>query len=603
MNLRTLNCGLAVVFAMAGLAQARVTNLNTMAGYDTIQAAVTAATINGQIIEVYGGTYPENVDITRTLVLRAHAGDTVVVSPTSGKAFYTWRSGVRIEGFEITGPGITHGVHIDAASSCEVVNNYIHDLVTNAVVYGIFLGSAKAGTKVIGNRIVNVKYPTGGAGGHAYGIGADSGTGHIIASNLVSGLGTWGFGISLAHNSQVYDNEITDFQGSYSVGIYSAGSIYCTNSLVSGNYIHSDADGPTASRGIWMDYEAGTDCIFHNNRITGFSDSGAISSYSRPGGTRSSLRKVYSHNIVDTRSASHSCAFNFSIIDSKTNDATVSDNLVLVRNNSASSWALSTSTGGTATTSIRCSNNVFLAAYAVAKLVINDAPGNTYDANFYASNTYVAAAAPYTTGGSVPATDANARGGYWAYAAVPSNTPSTVVVNNADTNKLGYKTQLTYNTAAGRQNVKDDWGAAFVHVTANWRGTNGAPAKTVNLGYTLRFLHRFRDGEVLTTVQLAYSNGTQYGPNGADAASADLYRWNVRNYASPYWELAVLGNVTNAYFPSNDVRRIDGPPDSVLGHYGVETAKNTVWANINYLGELGVFALPAPQPGTVLVIR
>ena len=120
-------CCIIALFASAALA--RVTNLTTAVGYDAIQAALDDASAN-DIIEAYEGTYNEVLtnDVSG-VVLRAHAGDQVVVSPTSTEtAILMQANDTVVQGFEITGSGIMIGIQMKCSDRMKAIDNYIHDI-------------------------------------------------------------------------------------------------------------------------------------------------------------------------------------------------------------------------------------------------------------------------------------------------------------------------------------------------------------------------------------------------------------------------------------------------------------------------------------------
>ena len=96
----------------------------------TIQGAIYNAT-DGDIILVYPGTYEENVDVNKELIITAESGDpasTVVkTADSNGHVFYVTADNVDISGFNIVGTteSFNSGIYLRGVEGCTIANNII----------------------------------------------------------------------------------------------------------------------------------------------------------------------------------------------------------------------------------------------------------------------------------------------------------------------------------------------------------------------------------------------------------------------------------------------------------------------------------------------
>ena len=116
----------------------------------SIQAAIDTANL-GDIIEVNSGTYHENVDIVKTLVLRG-IGDPVIDAGDRGSAITLSADGIAIEGLILTGSSASHaGINVTNASRDNLING---NTVTGNRGDGIDLW-ASVNNSISGNKICN----------------------------------------------------------------------------------------------------------------------------------------------------------------------------------------------------------------------------------------------------------------------------------------------------------------------------------------------------------------------------------------------------------------------------------------------------------------
>ena len=91
-----------------GVTTARVHNLNTGLNFTTIQAAIDdAETLDGNILEADPGTYIENVDVYKSVVLRSasgNPGDTIILAAdVYDHVISVTEDFVQVRGFTVTG--------------------------------------------------------------------------------------------------------------------------------------------------------------------------------------------------------------------------------------------------------------------------------------------------------------------------------------------------------------------------------------------------------------------------------------------------------------------------------------------------------------------
>lgn len=139
--------------------------------YSTIQAAVDAAS-PGDTIIVRDGTYIENVDVNKSLILQSENGAEATIVEASNSIDYVFHISadeVYISGFKL-GRG-SAGIYLDNADYCEISNNVLasnnygistrtywsssNNIIVDNIVEnndrGIFISYASSGNSIIGN--------------------------------------------------------------------------------------------------------------------------------------------------------------------------------------------------------------------------------------------------------------------------------------------------------------------------------------------------------------------------------------------------------------------------------------------------------------------
>ena len=101
-----------------------------------IQAAVDNAT-DGETIYVWNGSYNENVDVSKQLMLQGEGADvvTVTAASTSDHVFNVTADYVNISGFNVTGASSAKaGIYLSGRQHCNISNN-----TASNNQFGIFL--------------------------------------------------------------------------------------------------------------------------------------------------------------------------------------------------------------------------------------------------------------------------------------------------------------------------------------------------------------------------------------------------------------------------------------------------------------------------------
>ena len=249
------------------------------ANYTSIQDAVNNAN-DGDTILVYTGTYTENVDVKKRLIIKSESGnpdDTIVqAADPDDHVFYVTADNVTISGFGVTGANSIgkDGIHLEGVTECDVINNivsnnrngiYLLDSRTNTLRdttvhsndnYGIFL--VKSGNNNLSNNTVHSN--------NNYGITLDTSNDNNLSDNTVHSNNKHGIAlVDASSHNRMRNNRI--FNNTYNFGVSSGTTNDIdTSNTVDGKQIYylvgvSDATIDSSSN-------AGTVCCINCQNIS-----------------------------------------------------------------------------------------------------------------------------------------------------------------------------------------------------------------------------------------------------------------------------------------------------------------------------------------------
>ncbi|RNI15521.1 VPXXXP-CTERM sorting domain-containing protein [Methanohalophilus sp. RSK] len=142
--------------------------------YTTIQDAVNAAN-DTDVIIVYPGTYNENVDVNKSVIIISHSGNPdntkVQAASSADHAFNVTRDNVTISGFEITNAAGTSkaGIFLDAVQHNTISDNklsnnnyavFLNESSNNTLTRNIVSNSSSSGIQLVdsGSNVVYDNY-------------------------------------------------------------------------------------------------------------------------------------------------------------------------------------------------------------------------------------------------------------------------------------------------------------------------------------------------------------------------------------------------------------------------------------------------------------
>jgi parallel beta-helix repeat protein len=263
------------IFAPLGL-EAKVRNLNTGIGYNTIQAAIDdPATMNGHTLMVEPGIFNEGVVVNKSLtIIGSGPSTTTVVAASCG--FYVTTDSTNISGFTVyngTGPsdaGIcydgasngnisnnilfnnTHGIKLNGSSNFNLIDN---NTAWNNTNNGIFLTSSSENTISNNNASASTDFSFAGiklssssdnntvkdnnATNNYIGIAVfDSDNNNLMGNNASNNAGDGGISISDSLNNTAVNN--TASSNRFGIGLRRSHNSTVTNNTANSN---SDLNG------------------------------------------------------------------------------------------------------------------------------------------------------------------------------------------------------------------------------------------------------------------------------------------------------------------------------------------------------------------------
>jgi len=319
--------------------------------YTTIQAAINAA-CSGDSIEVYSGTYEENVDVNKKLTLRGinnGSGLPVVDAGGSGSAITISADGCTVEGFEVRNSGNAWpcaGIHVTSKG------NIISDNTASKNKWdGISLRNSN-GNMISGNTLTS---------NDASGIYLESSKSNAIENNTAMSNSQNGIMLSECSNNAISGNNASQ---------NSLWGIYLFQSV--GNTLRNNGANKNRNAGIFV-HDNSRDNIIKDNTANINSDKGI------------SLRKSINNTISNNIAAGNTYGI---FLDSSTSN-TISGNTATgpAAGNSTGIYLVSSSgntiSGNTATGNIY---GIWLTSSRSNNISSNTATGNDYGIYIYVSS-------------------------------------------------------------------------------------------------------------------------------------------------------------------------------------------------------------------------
>jgi parallel beta-helix repeat protein len=205
--------------------------------FTSIQDAINAS-IDGDTVFVYNGTYYEPVKVNKTISLTGEDRTTTIIDGGgNGNVVNITADLVNITGFTVVGGGTglreSAGIELYNVQNCEVSNN----TVSNNVWSGIYLYYSDRNT-IIGNNVSN----------NDEGIYLWYSSNDTIANNNVSD-NTEGINLRFSSNNNITGNEVSN-NTHYGLVLFSSSSISITanNFVYDGIFVEEDRLHPNNSR-------------------------------------------------------------------------------------------------------------------------------------------------------------------------------------------------------------------------------------------------------------------------------------------------------------------------------------------------------------------
>jgi len=219
-----------------------VRNYNTERSYTSIQEAIDSEwTLDGHTIEVYSGTYYEDVQVSKAIILRGvdtGVGLPVLTGDLVGSITVT-TDGAAVENFRITGnESYVTGIRV-AADDATIINNTVIERTVGIQL--ISSGSAVRDNIVTGNSAYgilveesdNLSITENTITGNSMGALFSSLWNSEISGNTVSGNEDDGFFFSYSDNITLHGNNVYGNGGG--IWVFASGNSVLENNIISGN--------------------------------------------------------------------------------------------------------------------------------------------------------------------------------------------------------------------------------------------------------------------------------------------------------------------------------------------------------------------------------
>ena len=202
--------------------------------YNTIPDAINNASV-GDVIAVADGTYSGNINLDKSVILRAQNtnGAKIVCTNPAGNGINVNTSNASIEGFDIS--GCSNGIRVsNSRSNLNIANNVVH----NNSASGLVFENRCFSVSVSNNHI----YSNGGRGIYV----VSNGTMFSFENNRVAENGMAGIlGDNSLDNSRIVNNIVANNAGR-GIRLVDANSNLITGNVITGNVTNPAASSPKA---------------------------------------------------------------------------------------------------------------------------------------------------------------------------------------------------------------------------------------------------------------------------------------------------------------------------------------------------------------------
>jgi parallel beta-helix repeat protein len=386
-----------------------VHNIDTGKNFLTIQAAIEdPSTENGHTIIVDAGTYYENVNVTKRLILMGvdtGSGKPVVDAGGNGSAVTLSADGITLKGFNVTnsriGAGAGAGIKVNSS-----YNNITGNIASNNH-YGIYLSSSRGnnitgntasnnigdgillyfscnnntitGNKGCNNSIHGSIFPYCGI--HLYSSSNNTITGNCLSNNKDRGIRLWS-----SSNNTITGNNVSNNRDGITLWYI------CTHNTITGNNVSNNDEG------ISLFHSSNNNSVIDNNVSN--NDEGILLYYSS------------SNNTIRGNNARNN-SYGIRLSDSSSNNAVTSNN---ISNNGGGIIFCHSSNNNTVTGNKVRNNNyygIYLPLSDSNKIYLNNFMNNTDNVYSYNSTNIWNSTKEitHTYNGS---THTNYMGNYWS---------------------------------------------------------------------------------------------------------------------------------------------------------------------------------------------